>query len=140
AAEMGRNPGSWWDSNGRRTQVEEHDVTWAFPVRREEAVSVTLLSVHLCLSVASIVLSKAARDAVFLSRYTPQQMTAADIATMIAAALLVGVQLRLNARISTKRLLLISPLCFALGDLALWYGLSMSSAGAMTRLAYLWIG
>ena len=114
--------------------------TWTLAVRRDEAVAGALLAAHLFLSVASIVLGKAARDSIFLSRYNVQQMTAVDIATMIVAALVVGVQLRLGARMSTKRLLLLSPLCFALGDLGLWAGLSAAPAPAMTPVAYLWIG
>lgn len=117
------------------------DMTTPFcSFRRDEAVPGTLLSVHLFLSVASIVLGKAARDAILLSRSTPQQMTEMDIATMFAVTLVVGAQLRMNAHMSTKRLLLISPLCFAIGDLGLWFGLSMSSGAAMPLVAYLWIG
>jgi AAA family ATP:ADP antiporter len=115
-------------------------MTGHFPYRRDEAVQGALLSAHLFVSVASIVLGKAARDAIFLSRYSPQQMAAADIATMIAAALVIGAQMRLNATVRPKRILLIAPLCFALGDLALWLGLTTSSGGAMTRMVYLWIG
>ena len=107
---------------------------------REKATPGTLLSAHLFLSVASIVLAKAARDAIFLTRYSAQQMIAADLAAVAVTALVVGLQLRLSARVSTRRLLLVSPLCFALGDLGLWLGLSMSTSGLLVWVAHLWIG
>ena len=107
---------------------------------REKATPGTLLSAHLFLSVASIVLAKAARDAIFLTRYSAQQMIAADLAAVAVTALVVGLQLRLTARVSTRRLLLASPLCFALGDLGLWLALSMSTSGLLVWVAHLWIG
>jgi AAA family ATP:ADP antiporter len=109
-------------------------------IKREEAVPAALLSMHLFLTVASMVIGKAARDAIFLSRFTALEMTAVDLATMVAIALVVAAQLRLNAWLSTKRLLLFSPVFFAFGDVGLWLGLSTSHAAWITWVAYLWIG
>src|SRR5712691_1313344 len=109
-------------------------------MKRDEAVPAALLSIHLFLTVASMVIGKAARDAIFLSRFTALQMIAVDLVTMVAIALVVAAQLRLNARLSMKRLLLISPVCFALGDAGLWLGLSTSHGAWITWAAYLWIG
>jgi hypothetical protein len=109
-------------------------------MKREEAVPAALLSGLLFLTVASMVIGKAARDAIFLSRFTALQMTAVDLLTMVAIALVVAAQLRLNARLSTKRLLLFSPVCFALGDFGLWLGLSTSQGAWIAWTTYLWIG
>lgn len=115
-------------------------MTTILQMKRDEAVPAALLSIHLFLTVASIVIGKAARDAIFLSRFTARQMIAVDLVTMVAIAVVVAAQLRLNARVSMRRLLLISPVCFALGDVGLWLGLSTSHGAWITRAAYLWIG
>jgi hypothetical protein len=115
-------------------------MTTILEVRRDEAAPAALLGGHLFLTVASTVIGKAARDAIFLSRFSALHMTAVDLVTMVAIALAVAAQLRLNARLSMKWLLLISPCCFALGDLGLWAGLSTSHSAWITWGAYLWIG
>src|SRR2546428_5664048 len=115
-------------------------MTTILQMKRDEAVPAALLSLLLFLTVASMVIGKAARDAIFLSRFTALQMTAVDLATMVAIALAVAAQLRLNARLSIKRLLLLSPVCFALGDFSLWLGLSTSHGAWIAWAAYLWIG
>ncbi|MEO8680643.1 MAG: Npt1/Npt2 family nucleotide transporter [Vicinamibacterales bacterium] len=109
-------------------------------IRREDAVPAALLATLLLVTVASMVIGKAARDAIFLSRFSVVQMTATDLATMVAIAVAVAVQLRMNARMTTKRLLLWSPICFAIGDVALWLGLSRSHYAWIAWVAYLWIG
>src|SRR5579872_5321710 len=107
---------------------------------RDEAVVGMLLGVHLLLSVVSIVLGKAARDALFLSRYSPQVMMRVDIATVMAAAAVVAVQLRLGSRMSTRRVLLLSPLCFAAGDIVLCCALKCSLVGSVIGATYVWMG
>src|SRR5262249_9203234 len=82
--------------------------TSAFSMRRSEAMPTAWLSMHLFLTIASTVLGKSARDALFLTHYSPQYMTAADVGTAVAAALALGAQLRLVAALSTKRVLLLS--------------------------------
>jgi len=109
-------------------------------LKRDEALPAALLAVHLFLTVAGTVVGKAARDAIFLSRFGPLQMTVVDLVTMVAIALVVAAQLRMNAQLSVKRLLLVSPVCFALGDFALWIGLSASHGRWIPWTAYLWIG
>lgn len=109
-------------------------------LRRNDVVPGALVALHLFLAVASTILGKAVRDAIFLSGHTPVQLIAADLATVVAVAVVVGMQLRLKARMSTKRLLLISPFCFALGDFGLYFGMSRLPGDWMARVAYLWIG
>lgn len=111
-----------------------------FQMKREDAAPAALVATLLFLTVASMVIGKAARDAIFLSRFTALQVTAVDLVTMVAIALVVAAELRLNARLSTKRLLLCSPVCFALGDFGLWLGLSTAHGGWIAWAAYLWIG
>ena len=59
-------------------------------MKREEAAPAALLAILLFLTVASMVIGKAARDAIFLSRFTALQMTAVDLLTMAAIALVVA--------------------------------------------------
>jgi hypothetical protein len=111
-----------------------------FQMKREDAAPAALVATLLFLTVASMVIGKAARDAIFLSRFTVLQVTAVDLVTMVAIALVVAAELRLNARVSTKRLLLCLPVCFALGDFGLWLGLSTAHGDWIAWAAYPWIG
>jgi MFS family permease len=99
-----------------------------------------LLFIHLFLTVASTVVGKAARDAIFLGHFTPLQMTGVDLATMAAVAVMVGLQLRLRARLPVRRVLILAPLCLAIGDAALWVGLSKFRAEWLTWMIYVWVG
>ena len=100
----------------------------------------TLLFTHLFLTVASAVVGKAARDAIFLGRFTPLQMTGVDLATLAAVAVVVGLQLRLRVRVPVRRVLLLAPLFLAAGDAALWAGLSTASPGWIVWVVYVWVG
>ena len=62
-------------------------MTTILQMKRDEAAPAALLSIHLFLTVASMVTGKAARDAIFLSRFTALQMIAVDLVTMVAIAL-----------------------------------------------------
>ena len=112
--------------------------TWIRRSRSDVAAGVLLFG-HLFFTAAGTVVGKAARDALFLSRFTPLQMMATDLVTIVAVAIALALQFRLTARVSTRRVLLVSPLCFALGDLALWTALSTSQAAWLTRAVYLWL-
>ena len=98
------------------------------------------LFTHLFLTVASAVVGKVARDAMFLGSFTPLQMTCVELATMGAVAIVVGVQLRLQAHLPIRRLLILAPLCLAAGDAALWVGLRMWSADWLVWTVYVWVG
>lgn len=111
-----------------------------FGIARHEAIAAWWLTLHLFLTVASTVIGKAARDAIFLGRFSPLQMTLVDLVTMVGIALIVGAQLRLTALVSMRRVLLLSPCCFAIGDVVLWAGLMTAHAAWMTWATYLWIG
>lgn len=87
-----------------------------------------------------MVAGKAGRDALFLSHFTALHLTVIDTATTIAVAIAVWTQLRLNARLSMRLVLVLWPLAFALGDLVLWAGLSLSASRPLVPIAFVWIG
>jgi AAA family ATP:ADP antiporter len=99
-----------------------------------------LLFTHLFLTVASAVIGKAARDAIFLGHFTPLQMTGVDLATMAGVAVVVGLLLRWRARLPVRRVLMLAPLYLAAGDVALWIGLSRLGAARMAWVVYVWVG
>ncbi len=98
------------------------------------------LFMHLFLTVAGAVVGKVARDAMFLGSFTPLQMTCVELATMGAVAIVVWIQLRLQAHLPIRRLLILAPLCLAAGDAALWVGLRMFSADWLVWIVYVWVG
>ena len=110
------------------------------PIRRDDLVPGSLVSLHLALMVAAIVVGKAARDALALSHYAPQQITLMDLGTIAATALVVAVQMKMRGRLPTTRVLMLSPLIFALGDVALWLTPSRSAGAAMALVTYVWMG
>ena len=99
-----------------------------------------LLFTHLFLTVASAVIGKAARDAIFLGHFTALQMTGVDVATMAVVAVVVGMQLRLRVHLPVRRMLILAPLVLAAGDCALWVGLSSLSPERMAWVVYVWVG
>lgn len=98
------------------------------------------LFIHIFLTVASAVIGKAARDAIFLGHFTPLQMTAVDLATMAGVALVVGGLLRLRVRLPVRRVLILAPLCLAGGDAVLWLGLLQLGAERTAWVVYVWVG
>jgi len=98
------------------------------------------VSLHLALMVAAIVVGKAARDALALTHYAPQQITLIDLGTIGATALVIAAQMKMRGRLPTTRVLMLSPLIFALGDVALWLTPSRSAGAAMALVAYVWMG
>jgi len=99
-----------------------------------------LLFTHIFLTVASAVIGKAARDAIFLGHFTPLQMTGVDLATMAGVAMMVGLLLRLRVRLPVRRVLIVAPLCLAAGDAALWAGLTRLGAERTAWVVYVWVG
>jgi AAA family ATP:ADP antiporter len=99
-----------------------------------------LLFAHTFLIVASAVAGKAARDAIFLGRFTPLQMTAVDLATMVAVVVVIGAQSRARARLPLRRVLVLAPLCFAAGDAALWAVTTRGGPLWMPWAVYVWVG
>jgi AAA family ATP:ADP antiporter len=113
---------------------------WRLLLRSDELIPATLLAVYLFISVASTVVAKAARDAIFLSQHTPLAMTAVDILTMVAVACVLAAHVRLKAQVSTKQLFIWSSPCFAVSDAVLWSAVSGNRAGWVSVVAYIWTG
>jgi ATP:ADP antiporter, AAA family len=99
-----------------------------------------LLFTHLLLTFASIVVGKAARDAIFLRSFTPLHVIAGDLGTLAAVAILVGLQLRLKGDRWVRRLVMFAPLGLAVGDAALWLGVSVLGPKWVAWTIYLWVG
>ncbi len=106
----------------------------------DDTARASLVGAYLFFAVAGTVVGKAGRDALFLSRFTASELIAADTVTTVTIAAAVWLQLRLTARVSTRMMLAIWPLAFALGDLLLWAGVGSSAAPMLVPMAFLWIG
>jgi len=104
-----------------------------------ELLQGVLLATYLFLVVTSTVIGKAVRDALFLSHFTTLQMTYADLHTLIAIAVTIGVYFRLHRSRTLHRMLISSSVLFAIGDAACWCA-STVHEGWVTRGIYCWIG
>jgi AAA family ATP:ADP antiporter len=98
-----------------------------------------LLATCLFLVVTSTVIGKAVRDALFLSHFTALQMTYADLQTLIAIGVAMGVYFRLHRSRALHRMLISSSVIFAIGDAVCWWA-ATAHQGWLTRGIYYWIG
>jgi len=98
-----------------------------------------LLGMYLFLIVTSSVIGKAVRDALFLSHFTTLQMTYADLQTVVAIGVTMGVYFRLQRSLTLRCLLISSSVFFAVGDTACWWATTFHQ-GWLTRAIYCWVG
>jgi ATP/ADP translocase len=106
---------------------------------RHELFQAALLGAYLFLAVTSTVIGKAVRDALFLTHFTTLQMTYADLQTIIAIGLAMGVYFRLHRSLAPCRMLIWSSALFAIGDTACWWAARLHQ-GWPTRAIYYWVG
>jgi AAA family ATP:ADP antiporter len=111
-----------------------------FQVRRGEADRALLLFAYLFLIIFSNVVSKSARDAIFLARFTPVQMLYADIPVAILVGPVVALYLRLSRRTHLPRLLGGSLLFFAANCFAFWWFSHGTSQPWLIPALYVWVG
>jgi AAA family ATP:ADP antiporter len=104
-----------------------------------DVVQGALLGAYLFLLVTSTVIGKAVRDALFLSHFTALEMSYADIQTIIAIGITMGVYFRLARSLTLRRMLISSSVFFAIGDTACWWGATLHQAW-LTRVVYYWVG
>jgi AAA family ATP:ADP antiporter len=104
-----------------------------------ELIQAALLGTYLFLIVTSTVIGKAVRDALFLTHFTALQMTYADLQTIIAIGITMAVYFRLLRSLTLPRLLMVSSVFFAIGDIACWRAATYHQAW-MTRAIYYWVG
>jgi ATP/ADP translocase len=99
----------------------------------------TLLGTCVFLIVTCTVIGKSVRDALFLSHFTALQMTYADLQTVIAIGVTMGVYFRLHRCVTPRRVLMWSSAVFAIGDAACW-GAGTSHQAWLARAIYYWTG
>jgi ATP/ADP translocase len=97
------------------------------------------LAVYLFVVMTSTVIGKAVRDGLFLSRFTALQMTYADLQTVIAIAITMGVYFRLQRALRLERLLMASSVLFVAADVACWWAATFHQPW-LTRAIYLCVG
>jgi ATP/ADP translocase len=97
------------------------------------------LAAYLFVVMTSSVIGKAVRDGLFLTRFTALQMTYADLQTVIAIAVTMGVYFRLQRSLRFERLLMASSVLFVAADVACWWAASFHQPW-LTRAIYLCVG
>lgn len=100
-----------------------------------------LLFTYLFLIISSFVVSKAARDALFLERYTALQLPFVDIAVALLVGGVVAVYIRIGRRVALRTLQAGSLLFLAANSLLFWW-LSVSRADIrwLFPVIYVWVG
>jgi len=107
---------------------------------RPAARTVVALTFHGLLTIAGIMMAKAARDAVCLTVYLPRQIAVAEVAAVVAIAMTIGVQARVLRHVSLRSFLRGLPIVFALGDIVLSASFGALPPRLFGALAYLWVG
>jgi len=99
-----------------------------------------LLFTYLFLIISSFVVSKAARDALFLERYSAIQLPYVDISIALLVGVVVAVYIRIGRRVSLRALQVGSLLLLAATSLALWRLSHDVSAWWVFPVIYVWVG
>ncbi|MGH9350000.1 MAG: Npt1/Npt2 family nucleotide transporter [Vicinamibacterales bacterium] len=99
-----------------------------------------LLFAYLFLIISSFVVSKAARDALFLERYTAVQLPFVDIAIALLVGVVVAVYIRVGRAISLPALQAGSLLVLAANSLLFWWLSPRASAAWLFPVIYVWVG
>jgi AAA family ATP:ADP antiporter len=101
------------------------------------------LFAYLFLAIAGSVASKAARDALFLDRFSANQLPYVDIAIAVIVGLVAGVYIRVGARTNLRNLQIGTLLAFAVSALGFWaYTVETRQATSNVVFAaiYIWVG
>ena len=99
-----------------------------------------LLFTYLFLIISSFVVSKAARDALFLERYSALQLPFVDIAIALLVGIVVAIYIRLG-RLTTLPVLQSGSLLFlSAGSLLFWWLSVRTSASWLFPVIYVWVG
>jgi ATP:ADP antiporter, AAA family len=100
-----------------------------------------LLFAYLFLIISSFVVSKAARDALFLERYRAVQLPYVDISIALLVGVVVSIYIRLGRRISLPALQAGSLLILAANALLFWWlSVTDSKATWLFPVIYVWVG
>ena len=99
-----------------------------------------LLFTYLFLIISSFVVSKAARDALFLERYSALQLPFVDIAIALLVGVVVAIYIRVG-RLTTLPVLQSGSLVFlSAGSLLFWWLSMRVSASWLFPVIYVWVG
>ncbi len=100
------------------------------------------LFAYLFLTMAATVAGKAARDALFLDRFSAVQLPYADIAIAIMVGVVMSVYIRMGERLNLRNLQVVSLLAFGASALALWWWAAAAEreSGFLFLIIYLWVG
>ncbi|MBA3269130.1 MAG: MFS transporter, partial [Acidobacteria bacterium] len=101
------------------------------------------LFAYLFLTMAGSVASKAARDALFLDRFSARDLPYADIAIAVLVGFLAGVYIRAGSRTNLRNVQIGSLLAFAATAVGFWWnakGAPAGGSGALFIAIYVWVG
>jgi AAA family ATP:ADP antiporter len=99
-----------------------------------------LLFAYLFLIISSFVASKAARDALFLERYTATQLPLVDIAVALLVGVVVAVYIRIGRALTLPVLQAGSLLVLAANSLVFWWLSLRGSRSWLFPVIYVWVG
>ena len=99
-----------------------------------------LLFAYLFLIISSFVVSKAARDALFLERYTAIQLPFVDIAIALLVSIVVGIYIRVGRAVTLPALQAGSLLVLAANSLLFWWLSPRVSTSWLFPVIYVWVG
>jgi ATP/ADP translocase/HEAT repeat protein len=99
-----------------------------------------LLFTYLFLIISSFVVSKAARDALFLERYSALQLPLVDIAIALLVGVVVAVYIRIGRWMSLPTLQSASLLLLAATSLLFWWLTARVSSMWLFPVIYVWVG
>jgi ATP:ADP antiporter, AAA family len=99
-----------------------------------------LLFAYLFLVIASFVVGKSIRDALFIDEFGALLLPYGDIGVAMLVSLWISVYLRLARRLSLRQLLVASLLFFAVNCLIFWVIALNSRPAWLTPVIYVWVG
>ena len=92
------------------------------------------------LIISSYVMAQVARDALFLNRFTPQQLPYVDITTAVVVSVIVAFYIRLDRRAGLRNLLAGCLLFYTANVIALWSAVHYYKYPWMYPVLYVWVG
>ncbi len=100
------------------------------------------LFAYLFLTIAGSVASKAARDALFLDRFSANALPYVDIAIALIVGLVAGVYIRAGSRTNLRNVQIGSLLTFAVTAIAFWWNAAGANGGSNRLFVaiYIWVG
>ncbi|PYS53130.1 MAG: hypothetical protein DMG13_13855 [Acidobacteria bacterium] len=92
------------------------------------------------LIISSYVMAQVARDALFLNKFTPQQLPYVDITSAALVGIIVAVYIRLGRRTGLRNLLAGSLLFYTANVIVLWSAVHYYKYPWLYPVLYIWVG